>query len=149
MIVTLYKSPGERNILYRDKEIVAIYNDVQTTDIVSVETPTILVDRDDSIIGFDYAYIDTFNRFYFVNSFEIVNGNQFKLYLESDPLESFRAQIDNSETIAKRSTNRGNLEIEDPLVVFKNKPNYRTVKCATGFAPDGSGYCYALILGGK
>lgn len=149
MNVTLYSSPGERNILNRKKDVIITYNDVETTDIVSVETPTILVDRNDSIIGFDYAYIDTFNRFYFVNSFEIVNGNQFKLYLESDPLESFKDSILSSETIAKRSTNRGNPEIEDPLTVFKNQPNYETRKCPTGFAPDGSGFCYAFMLGGK
>ena len=149
MNVTLYKSPGERNILYREKTLVKDMIGVQLTESVNIETPEILINRDDSIIGFDYAYIPAFNRYYFLNDMRIENGNQFRLLLESDPLESFRSQIDNSETIAKRSTNRGNPEIEDPLVVFKNSPNYRTRKCETGFAPDGNGYCYCLILGGK
>ena len=149
MTITLYKSPGERNILYRTMTLVKTLSTVQLTDIVNIETPELLINRDDSIIGFDYAYIPDFNRYYFLNDLQIVNGNQFKLFLESDPLESFKAAIDTSEIIAKRSTNRGNLEIEDPLVVFKNEPNYRTRKCATGFAPDGNGYCYCLILGGK
>lgn len=149
MIVTLYKSPGERNILYREKTLVKDMVNVQLTEAVNIETPEILINRDDSIIGFDYAYIPAFKRYYFLTDMRIENGNQFRLILESDPLESFRSQIDNCETIAKRSTNRGNTEIEDPLVVFKNKPNYVTRKCATGFAPDGAGYCYALILGGK
>lgn len=149
MTITLYKSPGERNILYREKTLVKDMVNVQLTEAVNIETPELLIDRDDSIIGFDYAYIPAFKRYYFLNSMEITNGNQFRLRLESDPLESFRSQIDNSEVIAKRSTNRGNPEIEDPLVVFKNKPNYRTVKCPTGFTPSSSGYCYCLILGGK
>lgn len=149
MTVTLYKSPGERNILNRKKTVVKTMAAVQVTDVLNIETPAILINRDDAIIGFDYAEIPLFNRFYFVNSIEIVNGNQFKLYLESDPLESFKSSILNSQAIAKRSTNRGNPEIEDPLVVFKNIPNYETRKCATGFSPDGSGECYALTLGGK
>ena len=149
MTITLYKSPGERNILNRTKTVVKTMETVQATESMNIETPELLINRDDSIIGFDYAYIPTFKRYYFLNSMEIVNGNQFRLSLESDPLESFSEDIKNSECVAKRSTNHGNPEIEDPLVVFKNKPNYRTVKCATGFAPDGTGYCYCLILGGK
>ena len=149
MTVTLYNSPGERNILNRTKTLVKTMTAVQATDVLNIENPEILINRDDSIIGFDYAEIPLFNRFYFVNSFEIVNGNQFKLYLESDPLESFKASILSSQAIAKRSTNKGNPEIEDPLMVFKNIPKYVTRKCPTGFSPDGTGSCYALILGGK
>ena len=122
MIVTLYKSPGERNIINRTKTSVKSMEAVQATDILNIETPAILINLDYTIIGFDYAEIPLFNRFYFVNSFEIVNGNQFKLYLESDTLESFKASILSSQAIAKRSTNKGNPEIEDPLMVFKNIP---------------------------
>ena len=149
MIVTLYKSPGERNIINRTKTSVKSMEAVQATDVLNIETPELLINRDDTIIGFDYVGIPAFNRFYFLNSFEIVNGNQFKLYLESDPLESFKFSILSSQAIAKRSTNKGNPEIEDPLMVFKNIPKYETRKCPTGFSPDGTGSCYAFILGGK
>ncbi|MBO7132406.1 hypothetical protein J6V85_04115 [Candidatus Saccharibacteria bacterium] len=149
MTVTLYKSPGERNILGRAKTVVKTLSAVEATDVLNIETPELLIDRDDSIIGFDYAHIAAFNRYYFLNSMEVVNGNQFKLYLESDPLESFSAGINSSKCIARRSSNHPNPEIEDPLVVFKNIPEYDTKKCATGFSPDGSGHCYVLTLGGK
>ena len=149
MTITLYNSPGERNILNRVMTSIKSMNAVEATDVLNIETPEILIDRDDTVIGFDYAYIDAFNRYYFLNSMEVVNGNQFKLFLESDPLESFKAGINSSPCVAKRSYNHPNPEIEDPLFVFKNIPEYVTKKCATGFAPDGTGYCYALILGGK
>lgn len=149
LTINLYNSPGERNILGRAKTLVKAYVNIEITDACNMETPEVLLERDDSIIGFDYAEIPAFGRFYFLNSFEIVNGNQFKLYLESDPLESFKSSILSSQVIAKRSTNRGNSEIEDPLVVFKNIPRYETRKCPTGFAPTGSGHCYVLTLGGK
>ena len=122
----------------------------EITEVCNIETPEILINRDDSIISkFNYVEIPAFERFYFLNGFEIVNGNQIKLYLESDPLESFKSYILSSQAIAKRSTNKGNPEIEDPLMVFKNIPIIDYRKCPTGFAPDGSGSCYALILGGK
>ena len=149
MNVTLYSSPGERNIIGRSKTLIKSMTSVQATEIMSVETPDILLDADSSIIGADYAYIGELGRYYFINSLEIVNGNQYRLALESDPLESFKASILSSQAIAKRSSNKGNPEIEDPLMVFKNIPKYVTRKCPTGFAPDGNGSCYALILGGK
>ena len=71
MTVTLYKSPGERNILYREKTLVKDMVNVQLTESVNIETPEILINRDDSIIGFDYAYIPAFNRYYFLNDMRI------------------------------------------------------------------------------
>lgn len=149
MIIKLYSSPGDRNIINRAKTLIKELQTIETTDTVDIENPEILIDRDDTIIGFDYAEIPKFGRFYFLNSFQIVNGNQFKLFLESDTLESFASSIKASSCIAKRSTNHGNPEIEDELTVFKNIPVIEQRKCATGFAPDGSGYCYILTLGGK
>ena len=86
MTIILYNSPGERNLLKRNMTVVKTMSTVEITAPVNVEAPDILVDRDDSIIGFDYARIEKFGRYYFLNSLEIVNGNQFLLHLESDPL---------------------------------------------------------------
>lgn len=149
MIITLYKSPGERNRLSRPLTTVKTYNNAQLTDVVNVETPELLVNRDDTIIGFDYAYIPTFNRYYFLNDLQVVNGNQFKLFLESDPLMSFRQGILNSSCIAKRSTSNINPEIEDNQAAFKNIPKRIHFKMAEGFTPSATGWCYVLTLGGK
>lgn len=149
MTVTLYNSPGERNILGRSKTLLQTMGATQATSVMSVETPELLLDANANVLSCDYVYIAELSRYYFVNSKEIINGNQYKLYLESDPLESFKSSILRSQAIARRSSNRGNPEIEDPLVVFKNIPHYVTRKCPTGFSPSGSGHCYALTLGGK
>lgn len=153
MTVTLYNSPEERNILAhkgRTKTTVKTLSTFEITETCNLETPEILINRDDTIINkFNYVEIPAFDRYYFLNGFEIVNGNQFRLFLEVDVLESFKDSIFASQAIAKRSTNKGNPEIEDPLMVFKNIPKMEYRKCPTGFAPDGTGSCYALIIGGK
>ncbi|MBO7734810.1 MAG: hypothetical protein J6S67_19780 [Methanobrevibacter sp.] len=122
---------------------------IEATDELSIETPTVLIDRDDSIIGFDYAYIQEFNRYYFLTGLNIVNGNQFRLELTVDPLMSFRSQILSSQCIAKRSTSNINPEIEDNQVVFKAAPKRINRKMSIGFSPSSSGGCYILTLGGK
>ena len=149
MIITLYKSPGERNRLSRPLTEVKTYQNAQLTDVVNVETPELLINRDDTIIGFDYAYIPKFKRYYFLNDIQVVNGNQFKLFLESDPLMSFRQWILNSSCIAKRSTSNINPEIEDNQAAFKNIPKRIHFKMANGFEPSATGWCYVLTLGGK
>ena len=149
MIITLYKSPGERNRLSRSLTTVKTISNAELTDTVNVETPELLIDRDDTIIGFDYAYIQAFGRYYFLNDLQIVNGNQFKLFLESDPLMSFRHGILNSQCIAKRSTSNINPELEDNQAAFKNIPKRIHFKMANGFEPSATGWCYVLTLGGK
>ena len=150
MTITFYKSGSERNVLNRSLATVAKSSTaIAATDVINVETPDVLLDSDVNIISADYAYIDNFSRYYFVNSLEIVNGNQFLLHLESDPLMSFKSDILTSKCIAKRSTSKINPEIEDNQAAFKNIPKRIHFKMSTGFSPSASGWCYILTLGGK
>lgn len=149
MTITLYKSPGERNILKRSLTVVKTMQTIEMTDTVNIETPEILINRDDTIIGFDYAYIPQFNRYYFLNAMEILNGNQFLLHLESDPLMSFQAGILASPCIAKRSSSNVNPELEDSEAAFKTIPTKINRKLSPGFTPTSTGGCYILTLGGK
>lgn len=147
--ITLYNSPGERNLLNRSMSSVATLNNVEITEPTNIETPEILIDMNSNYLGVDYVYIQEFSRYYFRNDIRIENGNQFRLFLESDPLMSFRNSILNSQCVARRSTSRINPEIEDTLVSFKDVPSYEYREAATGFTPDGTGECYVLTLGGK
>ena len=149
MTITLYRSPGDRNLLNRSLTLVKTMSTIEMNDVVNIETPEIVIDRDDSIIGFDYAYIEKFARYYFLNDIRIENGNQFRLFLESDPLMSFRSGILSSSCIAKRSTSAINPELEDNQVAFKTIPKKINRKLSVGFTPSASGGCYILTLGGK
>lgn len=149
MTITLYKSPGERNLLNRSLTLVKTMSTIEATGEIDIENPTVLIDRDDNIIGFDYAYIPAFKRYYFLTGLNIVNGNQFSLDLTVDPLMSFKSQILNSQCVAKRSTSNINQELEDNQVAFKSTPKRINRKMTTGFVPSSSGGCYILTLGGK
>ena len=149
MTITLYNSPGERNLLNRPMTLVKAFSNVEVIEPCNIETPEILLNMDSSILNCDYAYIQEFDRYYFRNDLRIENGNQMRFFLESDPLMSFRSNILNSQVVARRSTNRINPEIQDNEMVFKAVPTIDYRECATGFTPDGTGYCYVLTLGGK
>lgn len=148
MRIVLYKSPGERNIINRRLTTVKDMQTIETTDDINIEEPVLKLDRDDSIIGFDYAYIPKFNRYYFLTDF-VVTGATFTITLVSDPLMSFKSAILSSPCIAKRSTSNINPEIEDKQVAFKNIPKRIYRRMPGGFNPSASGGSYVLTLGGK
>ena len=149
MTITLYSSPGDRNLLNRGMTTIATLTAVQTTDIVDAEAPDLLINYNPSYLAADYFYIPIFGRYYFKSGATVVNGNQIRLILESDPLMSFKSGILNSQCIAKRSTSHINPELEDTLVAFKSVPKRVYRKMSTGFNPTGTGGCYVLTLGGK
>lgn len=148
MEITLYRSPGERNIMHRSLSLVKRMETVETTDDIDIESPVLKLNRDDSIIGFDYAYIPKFKRYYFLNEF-VINGPTFTISLVSDSLMSFKSAILSSPCIAKRSTSDINPEIEDKMIAFKNIPKRIYRRMPGGFNPSASGGSYVLTLGGK
>lgn len=149
MTVTLYKSPGERNLLNRKMTLTKTFSNIEIIEPCNIETPEILLNMDTSLLECDYVYIQEFKRYYFRNDLKIENGNQMRFILESDPLMSFRSSILNSQVVARRSTNRINPELQDHEMAFKSVPTIDYRECATGFTPDGTGHCYVLTLGGK
>ena len=77
MTITLYKCGSERNVINKSLAVVVkSATAIEATEIINIETPDVLMDMDSSIIGCDYAYINNFNRYYYINSIEVVNGNQ-------------------------------------------------------------------------
>lgn len=148
MTITLYKSPGERNLLNRRLTLVKEMQTIETTDDINIEEPVLKLNRDDNIIGFDYAYIPKFGRYYFLQDF-VITGATFTITLLSDPLMSFKSAILSSSCIAKRSSSNINPEIEDRQVAFKNIPKRIYRRMPGGFNPSASGGSYVLTLGGK
>lgn len=149
MKVHLYNSPGERNLLSRTMTLIASKTAVNTTEVVNIETPDLLIDYAAGYLATNYVYVEEYGRYYFVNDISIVNGNQIRLQLESDPLYSFRSSILGSPCIAKRSTSQPNPGIEDNLSNFKPEPKRIYRHMPGGFSPASSGYTYILTLGGK
>lgn len=47
----------------------------------------------DDFIDFNYAYIDRFKRYYFIEKIEIRQNKMYELYLRCDVLETFKDEI--------------------------------------------------------
>lgn len=149
MILRLYKSPGEDNLLNRSMTLIAEINTIDTPFPVDIETPELLISYSESYLEADYFYIPKYKRYYFRREITVENGFQIRLQLESDPLMSFRSGILGSPCIAKRSSSNINPELEDNQVAFKCVPKRIYRRMPGGFNPTANGGTYVLTLGGK
>lgn len=98
---------------------------------------------------YNYAYIEDFGRYYFIKEYRSLGHNQLVLYMEVDPLMSFKTDIlatevmlDKTSTSAQATmdVNRGNLESTEGLT--------QVVMEYEGLAADfETGTCVLLTVG--
>lgn len=76
--------------------------------------------------GFNYAHIPSLNRFYFINNVEQLNLLLVKLNMSCDVLETYKADILNSECEYKSSPKSGDYGTFDINSTFKDINIYKS-----------------------
>ena len=145
--ITLYQNFSDPTFVHKKKSLVKTCT-CQITESVDVDEMDLLFDIDSSLNVCNYAYIDSFKRYYFLTP-GVRNGNQMSMRATSDPLSSFWDSYSASPCVAERSTSHPNPDLPDPLLPFKPKPVLDVRQLPTGFTPLSSGGCYILTVGGK
>lgn len=91
MKLKLYETNNANNvinkILYNEKEY-----DVKLKGTTDMINPVIVLQSSDIILS-NYAYIEKFNRYYFVKSIELFPNSIYHISLQCDVLESFKNDI--------------------------------------------------------
>lgn len=94
MIIKLYNNSSEKNVVNK-----VLSNEIMLTGVLRFESdihnPVITIDIAD-IIGYNYAYIPDFSRYYFIREVTSVRTGFWRLDLICDVLMSFKAAILNS-----------------------------------------------------
>ena len=113
-------------------------------DSSSIIDPVILIQRD-SPVGFNYCYIQTFNRYYFVNDVIIVKNGLLEIHCHVDVLMSFKNEILAQRALVSRNAKNWNLYINDNNFLSYSNTKLVTKKFTTGFG--GSSYILATMNG--
>ncbi len=112
MTIKLYNNASLSNRLY--KRITELSSSEfffkSASDVVN---PTIILSNPGEVKKANYAYIEEFGRYYFVESYQILDNNRVQLSLKVDVLMSFSEQILNSTIICNTSTTKANWYIPD------------------------------------
>lgn len=143
MVVKFYKTTDDKNSLSKnlteEKQITG-----HLKDNCNVLNPVIIFNYDANLLAFNYCRIDNFNRFYYVEGFNII-GKTIEITLHVDVLTTYANDIKNSYATITRSNN-GNKYLNDNRV--SKCASYTQIfrKLGTGLARYNS---YMVIVGGR
>lgn len=112
--MSLYQITDDVNVLGKAIPAPTCTHNILLKEGCSIDNPVVSFSAQASAIApLNYAYIDTFGRYYYiVDRKSLVNG-VVELTLESDPLESFRSQILQRQATITRNANQYNGYLQD------------------------------------
>lgn len=107
MNVTLYKTSDDINVM--NKTLTAITNPIACAPTIdcNTENPSIILAYNSAYLNCNYAYIDTFNKYYYVAPPTVQSGQRIKLDLTVDALYTYRESIKNCKGLVLRSESEG------------------------------------------
>ena len=79
----------------------------------SVTDPTLLIEADETIVNYNYLYIQQFHRYYYIDDIVSVNHNLWEIRASVDALASFRSDIGIQRLYVLRSSERSDGRIID------------------------------------
>lgn len=113
MDITLFNNNSRINTIEKK-----LTNPLNVTNIFlkeqsTVENPNIILEMFDNWSAFNYCQIPSFNRYYFITGYTIIDGGRVELQLKVDVLMSFKTDILNSVGVIERSTSKNNTMLHD------------------------------------
>jgi len=101
--IYLYNNNSEINVVNKN-----ITNETSLTgylrDNSDIRNPVIRINSDESITTFNYCYIPSFNRYYFITDINVIRTGIWSMSLKCDVLMSFKDDILNSYAIINHTT---------------------------------------------
>lgn len=146
MLIELYTTASPRKTLNK-----SLSNKKELTGTLraqsSVMSPVFTIEDNGSVVGYNYAYIPDFRRYYYIKEITAVRTNLFELALEVDVLKTYNYQIRGNRAIIDR-TQAGataNVYIENSTVVNTTQEETATYNFSGGFNDTPE---YILITAG-
>ena len=113
MKLILYKTTDPRNKL--NKTLTAgkeIFINLKRDD--SKETPRIIISNTNLTDDYNYAYIEVFDRYYFINSITKLNFSLSELEFETDLLSTYKDIVLGSTGLISHAIQEGDYRLTNP-----------------------------------
>lgn len=112
----------------------------------SILSPSIMIQSDESIFTYNYAYIDEFLRYYFITDIVCVRNGLYRLSLKVDVLTTYQEEIKSLKAVISRQQNTYNLYLNDGEFKTYNKHTVVTKKFPNN--PTGANTLVLTVVGG-
>lgn len=133
MTIILYKTPSEYNVVDKTLEPLAtLYGTLREES--SVLAPSIVFSDIDSVaLQANYAYVQEFNRYYFITAIDSLYNNMWRFSFEVDVLYTYRDAIRENYAIIERNQNEYDLKLNDGLFQTQQNPRIAQFSFPAGF----------------
>lgn len=148
MTVKFYNTASDPRVLNKYLTDETTLNNVQITDVTSVDSPTLKLDLSANSLNRNYCYIQEFGRYYYLGDAQVINGNHLEIDCKCDVLMSFKPAILAAEVIAERSSSSYDNYMVDPVVSDSGRMEVITRKGAEIFNTANATNNYLILLGG-
>lgn len=113
MTITLYQNESDERVIDKTLTNALAYTTVQILEPSSVTNPRLkLASGTDVLTTYNYVYIDTFARYYYIEDMTMENGYVI-LTCRVDVLKSFKDSILNCRCVVARNENQFNFYLND------------------------------------
>lgn len=92
MEITIYQNYSENNAINKRLNVIDTITAVCKAP-VSVENPILMIEYASTDLNANYAYIEDFDRYYYINNITTLTGGRLELNLSVDVLMSFSSEI--------------------------------------------------------
>lgn len=135
MTVKFYKMTSTSNTINKKKTQIQ-ESDCQLYDETDILNPSLLMKYNKNLLSSNYIYIEEFERFYFINNIDIMDGNRIVVRCHVDVLDSYWNIIKETQQHIIRNSEQFNLYMKDDVMQLTQR-TLRQVKTAT---PAASGF---------
>ena len=145
MNIILYNTSS--NKLKLDKALTgALTKTIQVKGTIDILDPVITIAYDVNALTKNYAYIETFGRYYvYKKAPDVLPGQSITLYLHVDVRKTYQAQIKASTARVTRSQSNYDTMIPDQLIINKVATKITQRKIGTAFTRANK---YHVMIGG-
>lgn len=112
--ISLYQVTDDVNVLGKTIPAPTSTHTITLKDGCSIDNPVVSFSAQAAALApLNYAYIDTFQRYYWITDRKSLHNGIMELTMESDPLDSFRAQLLQRQATINRNENIAQAYLND------------------------------------
>lgn len=144
MTITLYKNTSEKERISKTLTGAISKTGTLRTD-TSLIDPVITVTSTTNLSSYNYLYIPSFGRYYFITDITVVKNNLWQLTCHCDVLMSWKSQILQQQVVVDRQNTFYNLYLPDTKFIVDARRRVQTYPFPYKF---GGQHSYVIAFGG-
>lgn len=138
MTIILYRNVSENYRLDKVLTDAIEYNGTLKNS-SSVINPTFTIASSANLSTYNYCYIPEFNRYYYINSIEVLTSELWSFGCHVDVLKTYASQIRNLNAIISRQENEYNLYLNDDKLIVECDRDFTVMTFNNPLTPASSG----------